>query len=233
MAGKKQGRKFFILIVLLLVPGLFLILLSKAEHKFQLLPYYGPKTALPVKGSDVADTLYHTVPDFSMIDQDGKPVSWENFEGNIVVADFFFTSCPTICPIMTKQMSRLQWMLDDPAFKHIKFISYTVDPETDTPERMKKYGEKHHADFTRWTFATGDKKEIYTLGLEGYMLSAQEDDSAPGGYLHSGHFVLVDKDRHIRGFYDGTSSKEVDDLATDIRMLIKEEQMKKTEHQGS
>lgn len=221
----KQGRKFIVLIVLLIVPGLFLILLSKADHRFQTLPYYGPKTPVATEGSDTPDTLYHTVPDFSFIDQEGREISWDDFEGNIVVADFFFTSCPTICPIMTKQMSRLQWMLDDPAFDHVKFLSHTVDPDTDTPERLKQYGEKNHADFDRWTFATGDKKEIYQQGLEGYMLSTQEDDSAPGGYLHSGLFILVDKDRHIRGLYDGTSAKEVDDLATDIRMLIKEEQM--------
>ena len=222
MANHKQGRKFFILITLLVVPGLVLILLSKAEHKFQYLPYYGPKTVLPIAGTEEADTLYHSVPDFSLIDQDGRSISWETFEGDIVVGSFFFTSCPTICPIMTKQMVRLQWMLEGHAFGKVKFLSHTVDPLTDTPERLKRYGEENGADFDRWTFATGDKSEIYTLGMEGYLLSTQEDDAAPGGYLHSGHFVLVDPDRRIRGFYDGTSAKEVDDLADDIRMLMKE-----------
>lgn len=222
MAQNKQGRKFIILITLLLVPGLLLILLSKAEHKFQYLPHYGPKTVLPIAGTDSADTLYHTVPDFSLTNQFGEPISWSDFEDQIVVGSFFFTSCPTICPIMTKHMVRLQWMLDDPSFRNVKFISYTVDPTTDTPEKLKAYGEKNGADFDRWTFATGDREEIYALGMEGYLLSAQEDDSAPGGYLHSGLFVLVDPDRHIRGFYDGTSAKEVDDLADDIRMLMKE-----------
>lgn len=224
-----ERRKFLILFILLLGPGIILIFLSKAEHSFRTLPYYGPKETVYTAGNEIPDTIYHEVPDFSFTNQFSEEVTWEDFEGDIVVADFFFTTCPTICPIMTKQMTRLQWMLEDPAYDDVHFISHTVNPSNDTPEVLRKYGEEQGADFEKWTFVTGDQEDIFEQGFEGYLLSTQEDEAAPGGFLHSSMFVLVDRDRHIRGFYDGTSSKEVDDLVTDIKMLKKEETMKDSE----
>lgn len=220
MKKMPKSGKYIILLLLLLGPGLFLILLSKGTHKFQTLPYYGLRDVSPS-----GDTLYHKVPDFSFINQNGEKVTFVDFEGKIVVADFFFTNCPTICPIMTKQMTRLQWLLEDPSFKDVKFLSHTVNPENDTPEVLMEYAIANDADLDRWTFVTGDQQDIFDQGFEGYLLSTQEDSGAPGGFLHSSNFVLIDKDRHIRGFYDGTSTKEVDDLMTDIKMLLKEEKM--------
>lgn len=224
-----QSRKYLILFVLLLGPGLILIFLSKADHSFKTLPYYGPKEPVYSAGGESVDTIYHKVPDFVFTNQFNEEVSWSDFEGKILVADFFFTTCPTICPIMTKQMTRLQWMLEDPAYDDVHFLSHTVNPETDTPEVLRAYGEEQGADFDKWTFVTGEKSEIYEQGFSGYLLSAQEDEAAPGGFLHSSMFVLVDRNRQIRGFYDGTSSKEVDDLVTDIKMLKKEETLKEKE----
>lgn len=229
MKPASERRKFLILLSLLILPGIALIVLSKADHKFKVLPYYGEKEVAYNSGSEVADTVYHAVPDFSFINQDGEAVTFDDFENKILVVDFFFTTCPTICPIMTKQMTRLQWMLDDPAYKDVKFLSHTVNPSHDTPEVLKAYGEEQGADFSTWTFVTGDKEEIYEQGFEGYLLSTQEDEAAPGGFLHSSYFVLVDRDRHIRGFYDGTSTKEVDDLMVDIKMLMKEDNMRESE----
>jgi len=219
-----ERKKFFLLLLLLIGPGLILIYLSKGDNAFQILPYYGEKYL-----GNSGDTIYHTVPDFTFTDQEGQKVSLSDFDDKILVVDFFFTTCPTICPIMTKQMSRLQWLLEDPAYDDVKLLSHTVNPENDTPEVLREYGESQGADFDKWTFVTGEKEEIYEQGFEGYLLSTQEDAGAPGGFLHSSYFVLVDKDRHIRGFYDGTSTKEVDDLFTDIKMLKKEASLKESE----
>lgn len=222
------------LFALLLGPGLILIFLSKSDHSFKTLPYFGNKEVInAVAGADVPDTLYHAVPDFSFTNQFGENTTMEDFEGDIMVVDFFFTTCPTICPIMTKQMARLQWMLEDAAYDDVSFLSHTVNPNNDTPEILLAYGQEEGADFEKWTFVTGDQEEIFEQGFQGYLLSTQEDSGAPGGFLHSSMFVLVDRDRHIRGFYDGTSSKEVDDLVTDIKMLKKEETLKESEKVSS
>lgn len=229
MKQKFEIKKAAVLLLLLVVPGIVLIFLSKADHKFEILPYYGEKELVWTPEADVPDTLFHRVPDFSLTTQEGEQVTFADFEGKIIVADFFFTTCPTICPIMTKQMTRLQWLLEDPSYDDVHFLSYTVDPKHDTPEVLKAYAEEQGADLTRWTFLTGDQEYIHELGFEGYLLSTMEDEMAPGGFLHSSMFVLLDRDRHIRGFYDGTSTKEVDDLVTDIKMLKKQEVMRPSE----
>lgn len=226
MKNSGKSTKYILLLLLLVGPGLILIYLSKANHVFRSLPYYGPKELVHVAGQDVPDTIYYTVPDFSFTDQNGKEKSFDDFKDKILVVDFFFTSCPTICPIMTKEMERLQFQLKDPAFDDVRFISHTVDPRHDTPEVLKQYAEKHNADPNRWTFLTGEQEAIFRQGFKGYMMSTQEDSAAAGGFLHSSNFVLLDKDRHIRGYYDGTSSSEVDDLLGDIKLLIKEEDRK-------
>ncbi|MFT5595632.1 MAG: protein SCO1/2 [Flammeovirgaceae bacterium] len=234
MNKSSERRKYLLLFALLLGPGLILIFLSKSDHSFKTLPYFGNKEVInAVAGTDIPDTLYHSVPDFSFTNQFGENTTMEDFEGDIMVVDFFFTTCPTICPIMTKQMARLQWMLEDAAYDDVSFLSHTVNPNNDTPEILLAYGQEEGADFEKWTFVTGDQEEIFEQGFQGYLLSTQEDSGAPGGFLHSSMFVLVDRDRHIRGFYDGTSSKEVDDLVTDIKMLKKEETLKESEKVSS
>jgi protein SCO1/2 len=223
-----ERKKIFIVLLLLIGPGLVLIYLSKADHNFSILPYYGEREVVYLPDG-TTDTLYHRVPEFTLLDHDSLERTWDDFAGKIIVADFFFTTCPTICPIMTKQMVRLQWLLEDPAYKDVHFLSHSVNPRHDTPHVLRKYGEAQGADFSRWTFLTGEQDAIFELGLEGYLLSTMEDDAAPGGFLHSSMFVLVDKDRHIRGFFDGTSTTEVDDLVIDIKMLLKQEKMKESE----
>ncbi len=229
MKPTKPLKKFFIISLLLVGPGLVLIYLSKADHKFKVLPYYGERDLDYNSGSELPDTLYHQIPNFFLLDQDSTLRTQEDFAGNIIVADFFFTTCPTICPIMTKQMTRLQWLLDDPAYKDVHFLSHTVNPGHDTPTVLKAYANEQGADLSRWTFLTGEQESIFELGFEGYLLSTMEDEGAPGGFLHSSMLVLVDRNRHIRGFFDGTSTKEVDDLLIDIKMLLKEEKMKESE----
>jgi protein SCO1/2 len=207
--------------------------LGLARHRFSFLPYYGPKETVVVTrdGREVIDTVYHAVPPFSFVDQNGKPFTDKDAEGRIIVADFFFTRCGTICPKMTVQMQQLQLKLDDPAFKDVLFLSHTVDPEHDTPEVLRAFARKHQADPARWKFLTGAKPDIYLQGSEGYHVAAREDVMAEGGFLHSELFVLVDKDRHIRGYYDGTTMKGMNDCAADIKMLLKEEKVKRAEQE--
>jgi protein SCO1 len=225
----KKYKKYLIIALMLLGPGSILVFLSKANHQFKYLPYYGIKqdTVVTRNGIDEIDTVYHTIPPFEFINQDGNLVTQNDYKDKIVVVDFFFATCQSICPVMTKQMSTLLWKLEDDAYKDVKFLSHTVNPQNDTPQVLKKYGEKYKADFSRWTFVTGEKEKIYQQGFTGYLLSTQEDSTALGGFLHSPLFVLIDKQQHIRGFYDGTVTKEVDDLVIDIKMLLKEEKTEK------
>lgn len=230
-ASKK--RQYILLLALFISPGLILLLLSKADHHFATLPFYGEREPIyTVSGEPATDTLYHTVPPFEFTNQDGKPFSSADVDGKIKVVDYFFTTCPTICPVMTKQMERLQWLIDDPAYNDVVLLSHTVNPEYDTPEVLRAYAEKNNANLEKWVFLTGDRNALYKQGVKGYLIPAQEDALAPGGFLHSEQFVLVDKQNHIRGYYDGTRSEEIDRLLTDIKMLLKEEKMTKAKAQS-
>ena len=214
-------KKFLVLGGIFIVFPLFVYMLSTWEHRHTEVPYFHPREVVSeVNGESIIDTVYHTIPEFSFIDQDSLPYTSDSLKGKIYVADFFFTTCPSICPIMTAQMNQLYWKLDKSAYQGIHYISYTVNPEYDTPEILKAYAKKNEINTKRWRFVTGEKREIYELGVNGYYLNAQEDALAPGGFLHSNLFVLVDKEGHVRGYYDGTSSEEVRDLAGDIAMLI-------------
>lgn len=219
-AGK--ARKFILLFLLLVAaPGMFFLVRS-GTHRFMKLPYYGPKEV-----EAPGDTLYHTIPPFAFMGSDGQVVSDTSLAGNIIVADFFFTRCTTICPKMNGQMQQLQLRMGrDGVFKDVVLLSHTVDPEHDTPEVLAEHARHMQADPARWKFVTGTKEDLYLQGSEGYLLAAREDVMAPDGFLHSEHFVLVDKQRHIRGIYDGTKSAEVDRLFTDIKNLVREENEK-------
>lgn len=202
-----------------------------ARHRFNFLPYFGPKETRVVErdGRSVIDTVYATIPPFRFTDQFGRAFTDQDAAGKILVVDFFFTRCGTICPRMGVQMQQLQLKLNDPAFEDVLFLSHTVDPEHDTPEVLREYARKLEADTARWKFLTGNKADIYLLGSEGYYLAAREDVMAEGGFLHSEKFVLIDKDRHIRGYYDGTTAEGMNAVAADIKMLLKEEKVKRAE----
>lgn len=238
MTAEPSGRRLKKFLVLggiaVFVLGLFVFFspwLGVAKHRFNYLSYYGPKEVVAVErdGKTVIDTLYHRIPSFSFTDQYGCTFTDKEVEGKIIVADFFFTRCGTICPKMGVQMQQLQLKLDDPAFADVVFLSHTVDPEHDTPEVLREHARKLQADSSRWVFLTGEKADLYLQGSEGYRLAAREEVMEPGGFLHSESFVLVDKDRHIRGYYDGTTMKGMNDCAADIKMLLKEEKIKRSE----
>ena len=175
---------------------------------------------IEISGGIKADTVYHTVPDFSFINQDGDTITHDKFKGRVYVADFFFTTCPTICPTMKAQMLRIyeKFMDND----QLLILSHSIDPVHDNVAVLRDFAEKLGVESSKWHFVTGEKDKIYEQGMKGYMVTAGEDRTAPGGYIHSGAFILVDKERRIRGIYDGTKSLQVDELMQDILILLAE-----------
>lgn len=169
------------------------------------------------------DSTYHTIPDFVFVNQDGDTVTQKNVEGKVYVADFFFSTCPTICPIMKTQMLRIFDKYKDN--DSLLILSHSINPRYDTPEVLKSYKSKLGINSNKWQFLTGTETDVYSLAQNSYLTSALEDSSAidEGGFIHSGAFVLVDKNRHIRAIYDGTKEKEVDKLMADIDRLLRTE----------
>ena len=168
----------------------------------------------------IQDTVYHTVSNFSFVNQDSTTVTPETFDDKIYVTDFFFTSCPTICPVMKKQMLRVYEAFKDN--DEVAILSHTIDPEYDTVGLLHDYAERLGVSSPSWQFVTGEKDSIYNIALKSYMVTAAEEEQAPGGFIHSGAFILVDKDKRIRGMYDGTVPEQVDVMINDMRRLLKE-----------
>jgi len=226
---KFNKKKAAVLFIILLLPSFFYLILSKGEHFYRSLPYIGPREVIDVNGK--TDTLYHSIPAFELTTQDGEKFTEEDMKDNIYVVDFFFTHCPTICPMMAAHLLDLQNKFTDRA--DVKILSHTVDPKNDSTEALARYAKKVHANSEVWTFLTGDKEEIYTLAFEGYFASAHKDKAAPGGFLHSELIFLVDKKGRLRGSFDdngnvvpafdGTSTTEMKKLADAIDNLILEE----------
>ncbi len=184
---------------------------SCIEQKDVPLPILGPREAA---GND---TIYHTIGPFSFVDQDSATVTNETFDNKIYVADFFFTSCRTICPIMKTQMVRVyQATEDDP---EVMLLSHTIDPTYDTVALLHDFAERLGVSSTKWRFVTGEQEAIYEIAQKSYFATAMEDDTEPDGFIHSGAFLLIDKERRIRGKYDGTVSEDVDRLIRDIGKL--------------
>ena len=163
---------------------------------------------------------YHRVGPFKLIDQDGNISTENDFRNKIYVTDFFFVTCPTICPKMTKQMHRVYSEYKDNP--DIMFLSHTVMPESDSVPVLKKYATDLNVDSKKWKFVTGDKKQIYSLARKTYFAAVTEGDGGVNDFVHTENFVLVDKEKRLRGFYDGTSKEDVDRLINDISALLYE-----------
>jgi protein SCO1/2 len=214
---KKKTSVFFILLFILTFPSVFYVIFTTGNHNFIHLPYIGEKE-LAANGKD---TIYHSIPPFKFVNQDGETITEKNYEGKIYVADYFFTTCKSICPKMATELQRVQ---DKFAYTNglVQILSHTVNPENDSVPVLKAYSEMVHADTKMWNFVTGDKKELYDIARNGYLVNAMEGNGGPDDFIHSELFVLVDKEKHIRGIYDGTNIKEVNELLDDIKVLIAE-----------
>lgn len=226
----KRTKQLLFLLFVLLFPSLLYILLSTGKHNFIRLGYVGPKTV-----NNAGDTSYHSIAPFSFTNQYGEQVSDESLQGKIYVANFFFATCEGICPAMSSQLLRLQERFADK--KDLVLLSHTVDPEHDDVEVLHAYSEKYKAIKNKWHFVTGNKADIYTLAQKSYLVNALEadDPSAEEAFIHSELFILIDKEKHIRGIYDGTSTAAVNDLIDDIKVLMAAyaiEEHKKKESNG-
>ena len=187
------------------------------------LPIYQPSM---VKFELVDSTIqhikrFHKIDDFSLVNQNNEIITNETYDGKIYIADFFFTTCPGICPIMKENMIELQdEFIND---NDVLLLSHTVTPEIDSVSVLKKYSQEKGVLDAKWNMVTGDKKQIYNLARKSYLVA--EDIESPRQYdmIHTENFVLVDSKRRIRGFYDGTDSDVMDNLISDIKILKKEE----------
>ena len=199
-----------------------LILFYRALKLEKRLPIYQPAM---VNFELVDSTLqhqkkYHRIANFTLTNQNGKTISQEDYKDKIYVADFFFTTCPTICPVMTKNMVVLQnSFLNDP---QVMLLSHSVTPDIDTEAQLKKYALEKGVKDQKWNLVTGDKKEIYQLARKSYLVVKEDGDGGPFDMIHTENFVLVDPDNRIRGFYDGTNLQEIAQLLEDIQVLKKE-----------
>ncbi len=212
--------------LLLLIFG---YLKSTRNKPLRLLPYYGVQRidTLLKSGMYTKDTVFHVVQDFSFINQNGKIVTQKDLDGCIYVCDFFFTTCQSICPIMSTQMETIAATFKNT--KDVKIISHTVNPEYDSVPVLAEYARLHHANSNQWYFVTGNKKELYNIARTGYYLNAEQGNGGPDDFIHTQNFALVDKEKHIRGFYDGTDTKDVMQLISDIKLLLKEYDYKKND----
>ncbi len=220
-------KKILILFAILAMPSIAYLLMRTGKNKYITLETFGPKEPITktVNGKVVVDTIYHSVGGFSLLNSDSVMVTEKLTEGKIFVADFFFTTCSSICPKMSGQLMRVQYEYKDDS--SVVILSHTVDPEHDTPSVLKEYAKKYEAIPGKWYFLTGDKKAIYDLARNNYFISATEGDGGKGDFIHSEQMVLVDKKKHIRGYYDGTDVRDVRRLMDEIKLLeIEDDQSK-------
>lgn len=184
------------------------------------LPILGERVVERDEAGNPVDTIYHTIPAFEFIDQDSQQITEATVAGKLYVVDFFFTSCPTICPIMKKNMMAFYEAFKDD--DRVLMLSHSIDTRYDTPEVLRRYANNIEVDTDRWKFLTGDRDHIYDMATL-YLIAATEDPKAPGGYTHSGNIMLIDTNRYIRGYYDGTKAEHVTWLIADTRRLLNEE----------
>jgi len=219
-----MGRILFLTSFCILGVSLFYYHFTHQET--ETLPIYNPIDLDPV----VVDPEMlrigrgHRIGTFSFLNQNGQRITEQQVDKKVYVVEYFFTTCGTICPIMNKQMQRVQ-----KAYKNeqdLKILSFTVNPEVDDVEQMKHYSSLHHADDNQWWFLTGEKSKLYELARKSFFVlkpaEAQNLGDAGGDFIHTNNFVLIDKKQRIRGYYDGTNPKEVDKLITHIDILLKE-----------
>ena len=214
--GNKLKRSLLVLggITLVLIFGLYQLLTPKEK-----LPIFNPADLNPkvVDKSLLNVRKNHKVADFQLINQNGQTITQEDYKDKIYVADFFFTRCQTICPIMTNNIGKLQEIfINDDA---IKFLSLSVTPEIDSISVLRDYADRKGVIDSKWNITTGDKKHIYELARKSYFAVVDEGDGGLQDFIHTTNFVLIDKKKQIRGVYDGTDNAEIERLIADITML--------------
>ncbi len=195
----------------------------QACNNSEKLPYLGQRQAIEKEadGNVVVDTLYQKIGPFTYLNQDSVAITDKTFDGKIYVADFFFTSCNTICPVMHRNMLNVYNKYKDNA--DVMFLSHSIDVKYDIPSKLKSYAQKLGIEGNKWQFVHGSKDSIFGVSAKEYMVAAYEDNADPQGLVHQGWFILVDKNKHLRGAYDGTKEDQVEKMMKDMDILLKEE----------
>ncbi len=211
-----KSRVPFVLFILI-VPLLFYLFIYKEK-----LPVYNPADLNPelVDSSLHTTDSNHTVADFRLINQNGDTITQEAYKDKIYIVDFFFTRCPSICPVMSNNMGKLQKRFWNT--KKVMLLSLSVTPKMDSVPILKAYAERYNANSLKWNITTGDKNHIYELARKSYFAVNDYNDGLLQDFVHTSNFVLIDTQKQIRGIYDGTIDEEIDELAADIDLLLKD-----------
>jgi protein SCO1/2 len=208
-----------VLICILLVPVvIFLFLKTFGNNKYDIPVFFENGVEDPLSECNMVESGQHYIPDFTLMDQNNQIRGKKEMSGKITIVDFFFTSCPSICPIMSTELERV-----DDAFRNddeIQIFSISIDPEYDTPEVLFEYAERHMATPGKWFFLTGDKSLIYDLARCGFILPTIDGEGQPEEFVHSDKFVLIDGQGRIRGYYSGTNREDVDKLILETKILL-------------
>ena len=220
MFNKKLLKRYAPLVITMTVFSAFVVSSFYYVNKpIETLPIYSPSMVSKELVEENIQFIkkYHKIKDFSMKNQNGETITQEFYNDKIYVADFFFTTCPTICPIMTENMGYVQEKIKNDS--DVLLLSFSVTPEIDSVEQLKKYAIEKNVIDSKWNLVTGNKKDIYNLARTSYLVAKTNGDGGKYDMIHTENFVLVDKEKRIRGFYDGTNSKEMDQLLNDINIL--------------
>ncbi len=221
---------YAVLLALLLPLVAYFIVKNKSEHAVKMPAHYLPDSLITTtkRGKKVTDTAWHPLSNFSLLNQEGKIITLDSLKGKIIIADFFFTRCPTICPSLTKNMKRLAESIHngqrvgDRTNKQVHFLSFSIDPERDSVERLKFWADKFQINPDQWWLLTGDKKVIYDIIVNELKVPAEDGKGIDTSFAHTDHFVLIDSNRHVRGYYHGLDSMALKELSKDLVLLTME-----------
>ncbi|GAA4927007.1 SCO family protein [Mucilaginibacter defluvii] len=225
MRNSGLGKKLIILVLILAVPGfLYYLLTVGGKNRYKGLNYFGPKklsgTFHKFHGEKIPDTTYHQLPNFSLTDPNGKAVTTADFDKKIFVASFFYTGCPEVCTTINDNLRKLA--LNYRKNNMVYFLSISVNPQQDRPEVLKDYAARYKdVPAGKWLFLTGDTASIYNLARKGFLVNALKVNDKE--FVFSDKLILIDADKHIRGYYTGTSAPEVNKLNDEIKVQIAEE----------
>lgn len=215
----------------ILLPLIAYLIVKKKSEKAVIMPrhYLFDSVETKIKkGKRVSDTVWHRLKDFRLVNQENRPVSWDSLKGKIVVADFFFTRCPTICPGLTRNMKRLAESIHsgakvgDKTNKRVHFLSFSIDPERDSVERLKYWADRFQVNPENWWLLTGDKSVIYDFILNELKIGVDDGAGIDTNFLHTDHFVMIDSNRYVRGYYHGLDSASLAKLSADLVLLTME-----------
>ena len=221
-------RALYAVLLALLLPLIAYFIVKRSSDNVVIMPpHYLLDSVITrtERGKEVSDSVWHKIPDFKLVNQLADTVSWSDLKGKVIVADFFFTRCPTICPAMTQNMKRLQGSLTnakkvgDRANPNIHFISFSIDPERDSVEKLKAWADRFQVNPDHWWLLTGEKKTIYDLALNEMRIGVEDGHDIDTNFFHTDHFVLIDTSRHVRGYYHGLDSVSLSKLSRDMVML--------------